>query len=58
MDSFAISFVLIIFFAVPISGSIEEAWFETIAVEESDCDDDFHSVQEGNPSITLILKLS
>lgn len=28
-------------------GSTEEAWFDTFMLFESDCDDDFESVQEG-----------
>lgn len=29
------------------AGSIEEAWFDSIAVFDSDCDDDYQSVPDG-----------
>ena len=30
-----------------VSGSIEEAWYDSLAMSESDAEDDFHSVQDG-----------
>lgn len=30
-----------------VSGSIDECWFDTTGIMESDFDDDFHSVQDG-----------
>lgn len=47
MGSFVTSFFEIII-VIFVSGSIEEAWFETFETEETDCDEDFHSVVEGN----------
>ncbi|XP_020582664.1 uncharacterized protein LOC110026162 [Phalaenopsis equestris] len=35
-----------------IQGSIEETWFDSITVIESDCDDDFQSVQEDDFSLS------
>ncbi|OVA11944.1 protein of unknown function DUF1336 [Macleaya cordata] len=32
-------------------GSVEEAWFDSVAVFESDCEDDFQSVQEDSLSL-------
>ncbi|TVU45594.1 hypothetical protein EJB05_05084 [Eragrostis curvula] len=32
--------------AFQVSGSIEEAWYDSFAMSESDCEDDFHSVQD------------
>lgn len=29
------------------AGSIEEAWFDSVAVFDSDCDDDYQSVPDG-----------
>jgi len=29
------------------TGSIEEAWFDSVAVFDSDCDDDYQSVPDG-----------
>ena len=29
------------------AGSIEEAWFDSVAVFDSDCDDDYQSVIDG-----------
>lgn len=37
------------------AGSIEEAWFDSVAVFDSDCDDDYQSVIDG--IILDILKL-
>ncbi|KAG0479038.1 hypothetical protein HPP92_013757 [Vanilla planifolia] len=34
-----------------IQGSIEEAWYDSITIIESDCDDDFQSVQEDDFSL-------
>lgn len=35
------------YFVGPSAGSLDEAWFDTVAKFESDCDDDFQSVQDG-----------
>ncbi|XP_072958328.1 uncharacterized protein [Typha angustifolia] len=32
-------------------GNVEEAWFDTLAITESDCEDDFHSVQDDTFSL-------
>lgn len=29
------------------AGTIEEAWFDSVAVFDSDCDDDYQSVADG-----------
>jgi hypothetical protein len=40
-------------FLAAVSGSIEEAWYDSFAMSESDGEDDFHSVQDGKNDILI-----
>ncbi len=41
---FSYIYPLILFNVITITGSVEESWFDSAAVLESDCDEDYQSV--------------
>jgi hypothetical protein len=38
-----------------VSGNIEEAWYDSLAMSESDAEDDFHSVQDGKSDVVAAM---
>ena len=45
--NFSYTIPLILFNLVTSAGSIEDAWFDPVAILESDCDEDYQSVPDG-----------